>query len=217
MSEYVSYESIKSFFTLLQEHCIEYVLLRNNDEELPNQLIKTKDVDIIVMPSHAKKLHRLLLSNGWKNGKHPWDFADNFVFLYSMTPFKMYSKNGLNIDVCYELACRSANRGEWIPLDQTIQNSVWQNRRVENDSAWKYRLSYEDELVHLLTRCIFDKKQFTTAYRQEIEKLLKLVSDTELDRRMSMVFFKFTPFLKELLSCKAYDDICVSYIEFSDY
>ena len=112
---------------------------------------------------------------GWFPVRHPWDFGDNFIFLYSMNPLEFYEKNGIYLDVSYQLCCRSVNNGEWMPLDQKINNSVWNNRKQDNTYGW-YILSDEDLFLHLITRSVFDKKKFTDGYIEQIQNLFKKIN-----------------------------------------
>ena len=61
-------------------------------------------------------------------------------------------------------------RGEWVPLDQDIQDSVWENRR-RDEAKGCYALSPLDECVHLLARAYFDKGCMPSEYRDRIEQL----------------------------------------------
>lgn len=215
--EFIRGSDVCELFNMLRMSEVKYLLLRNIDNELPDRLSLNKDIDILVHPSQVSTAHRVFSSFGWKNVRHPWNFGSNFIFLYSMTPFRMYSKNRLNVDVSYELCCRSPNKGEWTPLDLSIQNYAWKNIRVEPNTVWKYRLKYEEELLHLLTRCIFDKKQFQIGYQKQIEALLSKMRIERFRHQLELVFFKFAPFLEELVLSKQYDKICREYLKFSDY
>lgn len=217
MSEFFAVETVHRVFEKLVGDGVTFLLLRNIDSELPAQLSRDKDIDILVHPSSLQAAHRFFQTAGFKQIRHPWNFGDNFVFLYSMTPFRMYDSKGLHFDVAYQLACRSPNRREWTPLDQWIQDSAWENRREEPGQPWKYRLGYEDEAVHLLSRCIFDKKGFPPGYRHRLEELERLVNVSELCLRLELVFFKFTTKLMGLLKARKYDEIHRLYLQFADY
>ncbi len=208
---------IKSSFEILQQHDIKYILLRNIDNELPDNLSRTKDIDILIHPLSLLSAHRVLTKSGWRQIRHPWNFGNNFIFLYSMAAFRMYAREGLHIDVACQLACRSPNQGEWMPLDQIIQDSAWAERRYEPDTIWKYRLGHEVETIHLITRCIFDKKQFHDGYRARIEELLLVLDMDKFRLLLELVFFFFFPVLEALLHSMQYDRVRHEYLKFSDY
>jgi hypothetical protein len=60
MSKFEEHE-ITSFFSILNENNIEYILLRNIDSELPRNLSKKKDIDIIVKIEDKHKLEKAFL------------------------------------------------------------------------------------------------------------------------------------------------------------
>lgn len=208
---------INNLFRILLHNKIPFLLLRNINNELPYNLSRDKDIDILIHPSAIIQAHRTFISSGWRQIRHPWDFGNNFVFLYSMPPFRMYKRKGLHIDVTYQLACRSPNRGEWTPLDKVIQDSAWENCREEIDLPWRYRLGYKDEMIHLLTRCIFDKKKFSIGYQQRIEELLSLIDLNNFQFVLNRVFFRFSKTLIELIEAREYENIGSSYLRFHDY
>lgn len=208
---------IWSAFEILNENQIDYLLLRNLDNELPGSLMSNKDIDIWVNPECKQKMEQVLKKHGWSRQIHPWDFGNNFIFLYSMDEFQMYRKNNLHIDVCFQLCCRSLNAGEWFPLDEAIQMSVFRDRRRVNDKPWIYQLSYENELLHLITRSIFDKKKFTTIYIKRIKYLMEKVDLNEFKKKIQLVFFKFTDTLIDLIQNDSFGEIRITYISFKNY
>jgi hypothetical protein len=207
---------IIEMFEMLNENKIEYVLLRNIGNELPSNYSTNKDIDILVNPNSKTKLHQILLRNNWRKIKHPWDFDNNFVFLYAMDKFEMFTNISINLDVCYQLPCRSINRGEWMPLDQMILNSVWTNRYKHPEYNW-YQMCTEDQLVHLISRSIFDKKTFTDLYIYEIKTLFKEANLEEFSNRLDLVFFKYTPRLIKNIENNNYENIVQDYLQFTEY
>jgi len=216
-NSYISSNQVVEIFDVLNGN-IEYVLLRNINNELPDRLKETKDIDILVNSHYKSNLITLLKKEKWLQIIHPWDFGDNFNFLYSMDEFLMFRKGKINLDVCFQLCCRSLNAGEWFPLDESIQKSVFTNKRkkCKNDFI-TYRLSYEDELIHLITRCIFDKKIFNDGYIERIQSLLGKIDMNLVSKKLEKIFFKFTPFLIQLLLYEEYSQIRNNYITFKEY
>lgn len=207
-------QEIISFFHILNENEINYALLRNIENELPNNLSKKKDIDIIVKVEDRNKLENILIKNGWVKINHP---HRKVPFLYSMHPFDFYNLNGLHIDVAYELACRSLITREWLPLDQKIQAELWVYRKELLHSPWKYMLSYEIEIVHLLTRSIFDKRTFNDGYIYRINEIYPLCDVNILSEYLDLVFFKFRNSLLRMIEKKEYNKIINEYLTFKDY
>ena len=125
----VAEEDINKVFSFLNTNHIRYLLLRNIGNELPNNFLKGKDIDILVNPDDKQKLIAALEKSNWIKSIHPWDFGKNFVFLYSMDQFIMYSLNGIHLDICFQLCCRSLNAGEWFPLDSLIQEDAFSKKK----------------------------------------------------------------------------------------
>lgn len=214
MKEYS--DKIIEFFKLLNESSIQYVLLRNINDELPHKFDGSKDIDILIHQDNKNEFYKFMKDNSWKKKLHPLEAAGNFNFLYAMDKFDFFTKTGINLDICYQLACRSTNADEWMPLDQLIYDSIWSNRKKNSEYPW-YEMCREDEIVHLLARCIFDKKKFLEGYINRISELFNLADKNEIIKRLDKVVFKFTPILMELLNNCQYDKIIREYLEYTDY
>jgi hypothetical protein len=212
----VDQKFIIELFNMLNQNKIEYVLLRNIGNELPNNYTSNKDIDILIHPNSKEKFHQRMKSNKWTQIKHPWDFGNNFVFLYAMDKFEMFTKDNINLDVCFQLPCRSINKGEWMPLDQMIIDSVWENKYKHPEFNW-YQMCTEDQLVHLISRSIFDKKQFTDLYIIEIRALYKKANLEDLTNKLNLVFFKYTPNLIKSIESNNFEIMVNDYMQFSDY
>lgn len=214
MIKYNSVKDIEEIFDLLNRNSLNYILLRNLDKELPDKLPLKKDIDLIISPKDKNKFSSLLKNDGWKKRFHPFG---NFPFLYGMHHFEFYTKKDISLDICYDLACRSLNKGEWFPLDLKIQESVWINKRDVSNKPWKFRLSYEDEFIHLITRCIFDKKVFTKAYITRIKELKERVNWDKLLQGFELIFFNFSETLRDLIEADSYEIIIKNYYQFKNY
>ena len=98
-----------------------------------------------------------------------------------------------------------------------IQEDLWNNKLKILDSPWKYQLSIEDEFVHLITRCVFDKKEFNNGYIERIEQLKKVINSNIVLSKFEVVFFKYSKLLFEQINKKEYDKIITNYLQFKDY
>ena len=207
-------EEIVSFFDIINESKINYILLRNIQNELPHNLSKKKDIDILVKSEDKENLRKALLEKKWKIIPHP---SSEVPFLYSMNSFDFYDLNGLHIDVAYELACRSIITRQWIPLDQKIQNYLWENKKESSDQPWKYMLPTEIELIHLLTRCIFDKSIFNDGYVSRINKIYTYCNKDILLKHLELVFFSFSKQLINMIENREFNLIINKYLTFTEY
>lgn len=203
-------------FDELHELNIEYVVLRDLDRVLPDKITADKDIDLLVRDKDKERYRDLLKKCGYRKIRHPWDFGNNFVFLYAATPFDFYIKGDIRLDISYQMCCRSINAGEWMPVDNIIQQSVWETRSIRTGEKW-YRLSREDELIHLLTRCIFDKKEFSDKYINRIEELMPKVNIHDVENKLLKVVFNFTQLLLNMIKKSEYAEINKSYLTFMAY
>lgn len=213
---YCDSNEILSFFQRMENQQIKYAVLRDVEQCIPNKIDESKDIDLVIYPHHKAEFHKFMKAEGFKKERHPWDFGNNFVFLYAMDKFEFYAKEGMRIDVCYQLACRSTDHGEWVPIDQVIQKSAWENRK-RNERYSYYQLSSEDEFVHLITRCIFDKKVFKEEYRNRLHFLYQQIDKEDVRMKLSMVVFRYADSLLNQIENGEYDKICDNYLRFTEY
>ena len=214
----VDSQEIIDIFALLNGSGIDYILMRNINSELPANLDVGKDIDILVHKRDAVKAIKYFNLNQYNVVDHPHKNntflygADRFVFIYN-------DKNNILFDLNFQIVVRSIDAGQWIPLDNYFQVSVWKNKRfVEKDNGFCYwSLSYSDEFVSLVARSVFDKKKFHRAYIKRIQELLQLVDMNDVSMKFNLIFFKFTPNLLMLIENDRYQDIVDSYFKFNEY
>ena len=212
----VNPELIIDIFNNLNSAELRYILIRNINSELPNNLRIGKDIDLLVPYNERSKFINFLTEKGFKNIRHP---HCNDIFLYGANKFEFFvNKDNLLLDLNYQLACRSLNAGEWIPLDQKIQDSVWENKKINKiDKFTYYSLGMEDEFVALVTRSIFDKKEFQKGYIKRINELINVIDVNDVIAKFQLIFFKFTSVLSSMLKKRQYEMILDRYISFSEY
>lgn len=209
-------ESIIDLFNKLNAESLDYILIRNINNELPDRLRIGKDIDLLVPYKERSKFIEFLKEKGFKNIRHP---HCNDVFLYGVNKFdKFIDKDNVLLDFNYQLACRSLNAGEWIPLDHKIQDSVWTNKKINKiDEFTYYSLGMEDEFVALVTRSLFDKKEFQKGYIKRIDELINVIDVNDVIYKFQLVFYKFTPVLLGMLKKRQFDMILDRYISFREY
>lgn len=212
----VSNKSIIDIFDKLNTSKIDYVLIRNINEELPNNLAVGKDIDILVKHQKLDDLKIFFVKNGFKEIPHP--HRGNF-FLYGVKKFKFY-KNYADVlfDLNFHLVCRSLDAGQWMPLDQIAQESAWANKRFETRKEFNYwSLSYEDEFITLIVRSIFDKREFQKGYIERILELFNLINIDNVKSKMNLIFFKYTNNLLRQVENNNFKNIINNYIGFKEY
>jgi hypothetical protein len=216
-SAYLAPEEVKVFFAALNDASIEYVLLKNIDEELPNRLIRGKDIDILVRAGELSRYFDLLARLGFSETVHPQSSRMGWVFAYGASDCFMHTNSGgLMVDVHCELCLKALEGNIWIPFERHINEAVWMTRVLDSDNGW-WVLNNKIGFAYLVSRCMFDKSYFSPPYRAHIRRWAGLLDDEEVRGILRTVFFKFTPTLIEMLREERYDSIVDTYISFGDY
>jgi hypothetical protein len=213
---YVNPKSIIDIFNNLNAAGLRYIVIRNINSELPGSLKFGKDIDLLVPYNERSKFINFLAEKGFKNIRHP---LCNDIFLYGANKFDFFvNKDNVLLDLNYQLTCRSLNAGEWTPLDHKIQDSSWENKKLNKSSQFTYySLGMEDEFVALVTRSVFDKKEFQKGYINRIDELIVAIDVNDVIVKFQLIFFKFTSMLLSMLKKRQYEMILDRYISFSEY
>lgn len=201
-------------FDTLDAQGVNFVTLQGF-ELLPDKVSIKKDVDLLIHPDSAGSALMIfegcgfIASNGYPQGT---------VCLYGTRPSIFYDHKQLDIrfHVVYELSYRSLNKGEKIPVDKMLQNSIFQNKMSVGE-IWRYMPSAEDEFLMLICRCIYDKRTVPQWYKDKIEKLFSEIAPEKRQKHCELVFLKFTPQLLATIEKKETEYIFEKYITFCDY
>jgi len=214
--KYYDKAAILNVFNVLNHSGLPYLLLRNTNDELPFNLEYGKDIDILAQHSNSIKTNNLLIKNSFQRVKHP---LRSDVRLYGVHQFNMYkSKYSVLLDINYEIVVRSLDKGQWIPLDQALQISAWENKKfVDIGGVNVPTLSDEDLWVCTLARCIFDKKLFSPWHQELLINMLPNINSELVKSKLNLIFFKFTDCLFEMVCRSQFDQIYDKYISFKSY
>jgi hypothetical protein len=172
------------------------------------------DVDILFHPADKQVLHSILKKEKWFKVLHPYDNLTDFSFLYGMDEFEFFAKGELRLDICFQLCCRSIDKKYWLPLDLAIQESVFDDRVRYRDY---YKLSKEDELVHLTTRCVFDKRQFPLNYKERIVEIYPECDKSRLKEKLSFVYFNAFHLVIDAVESNNFDCLISKYLSYCEY
>ena len=212
----VNAQEIINTFNLLNESKVNYILLRNIDDKIPYNQPLLSDIDILVPKKNFNVISNLLIKASFYENKN---HCINDIYLYGADKHRQFIKNNVLLDFQFQLMVRSLDAGQWIPLDQKIQKSAWENKRFEkiSEEFGFWTLSYNDEFLTLVVRSIFDKREFQEGYIKRIEELKEKIYLNDVIKKMELVFFKFTPYLLEMIDKKDYKNIIKNYIQFKGY
>ena len=211
---------IDDLFILLNENSINYILIKNINNELPEKLINGKDIDILVHPGSKQQFENIMLENKYYKHTHPLGIKNGWYFSYGLQEYQFWKKADINydlfIDTSFTLCCKSLIPKIWIPLDKKINDAIWE-KKYFNEKNLNWQIDDQNLIVYLIVRCIFDKQHFSTNYISEIQEYNSLLSDNYVNEALRLIFFKFTPRLIELIQNNKFDLIFHEYITFLEY
>ena len=208
---------INLFFQKLNVNNINYVLIKNIGNELPKQLKYGKDIDILLDYRHDEKYSRCMKEMGFVDIVHPQSEENGWKMLYGVHNPKMKKiPDSLEVDVHYELAVQSIQKYQWCPLDKIINQRAWKYKQWDTVlNCWK--MDEKTLIVYLIARCVFDKENFSDAYRNEINGRENLLDDDEVVEMLEKVFYRYTPTLIHQIKTHEYDMIIERYLAFDKY
>lgn len=217
---FIGRQHILEFFEALNHSSIDYVLIKNVGNELPEHLEDGKDIDILVRTEHTEKFAKFMENHNFCIIDHPWGRKKGWNFGYQLPEHQFWKKRGIDetlyIDASFKLSCKSLMPKTWIPLDQCINQDIWRNRVFDDKNSW-WIMDDRTIFIYLIVRSIFDKSNFKDVYIEDIEKMLYLLDEDEVINKLKRVFFKYTDRLIELLKEKRYTDIVDDYICYTEY
>ena len=109
-----------------------------------------------------------------------------------------------------------ANNTAFVNIDKRLTRSALDNA-VTVDKVYIKHLSTNDELVHLVCHCIFDKRETTDKYQSRILELVDKINPPTVHKLMSMVFYKATDLIYSKVLDKDVKNLFNDYITFKDY
>lgn len=218
--KYIPQEVIGDFFEKITESKIPYVLIKNVSNELPDQLMDGKDIDILVHEEHIEDFEQFMIQNNFEKQIHPLGRKNGWNFAYKLPEYQFWKlKNEqftLYIDASFKLSCKSLTPNIWIPLDHCINEDIWINKIFDEKNHW-WIMDDGTILIYLIVRSIFDKREFKQGYVDGIEERKELLKEKGVQYKLSKIFFHYTGPLIEQISKSQYDSIIENYLTFTEY
>jgi hypothetical protein len=192
---------LEKLFNNFQYNNIDYVVLRKH-ELIPDQATCENDIDLLCRREQRRDIFKFFRNNNYRFYQ---DSEIKNIYLYGAKPHDHFidEKNGLHIDIVYNLSYRSPNEGEWVAVDKEIQEDIWK-QIVVSDKFWKYEPAPIDKLIHIVCHCLLDKRRVDNYYELKIQELFQQVDKRILEKKLSLIFFKFSFKLMEYISFKEY-------------
>ena len=207
---------IFDFFSRLNEANLDYVLLRNSNNELPSKLKKNKDIDLWVALNNRERFIKFLKKNNFRKIRHP---LRKYIRLYGVSKFEMFiNKFGLIVDINYEICVKSLSKLHLVPIDEHYQRNILKNfKKIYFSNVPIKHIGDNEYHVLLIARHIFDKESFSAWSISEINKLSSICNSKIVYQYLKLIFFSFTDELLNLINKRRYNFIHQKYIEFKKY
>jgi len=207
-------DTIIRVFEQLEKEGVNFVTLRGF-HIIPNNVSIQRDIDLLIQPQTIDIASKIFADFGFTcfNGAQP-----NEQFLYETHPNLWFDHLKLDIrfDVVRELAYKSLNNNEMVPVDKKLQRTIFEDKR-RVDKIWKYMPSFEDEFVMLVCRCIFDKRTVPDLYKNRIEDIYQKLDPVKKSEYCGLVFQRYTPLLLSTVQKGESEVIFEKYVTFKDY
>ncbi len=190
----------------------KYVTLRNYDL-IPESSSMENDIDILITPIFVQEVVDKIKPYGYNI------YQDNNSCLYGAQPHIHFKHNSLDVhfDVTTGLYYRSiADNNIFVNIDNRLTKNII-NNKVEVEKVYKNIPHPNDEIVHLVCHCIFDKRKTTERYEKQILNLVDQITPQEVKNTLSLIFYKATDMLFTKIINKDVKDLFESYITFKDY
>ncbi|HRZ40282.1 MAG TPA: nucleotidyltransferase family protein, partial [Candidatus Omnitrophota bacterium] len=212
---FIEASKIISIFKALNDSGLEYVLMRNINDELPACLKAGKDIDLLIRKKDYGSFKSFFREHGYKRIRHP-SSKDTFLYGVDRFEFQYQRASGIIFDLNFQLAVRSLDDGQWIPLHQSVQEAAWENRRLHrsNEQFSYWTLGHADEFVTLVARAVFDKRRFEHGYVQRLKTLLSKVDKSDVEQKLKKVFFAYTPYLLRSMEKGDFENIINGHLSF---
>ena len=190
-----------------------FVVMRGHDE-IPNDITVKNDIDILLAGQHSLQiLANELQRNGFKM------HVDQHRYMYGAEPHIQFTHeaNDIKLDMVTGLYYRSVvDKMLWMPVNKEVYQSMFRNRVYCKDEIWKFRPAYEDELVHIVCHCIFDKRNTPDKYIKRINELLPLVDESKVNYLLERAFYKASDVVFETMKNNP-ENLHNAYITFTEY
>lgn len=151
----------------------------------------------------------------YKRWEHPYGDLFGYQFLYQVREFQLYEKDGVYMELYFQLPCMSLMPKIWIPLDRMIQRLTWSERETDPDGV--DCLDKRCLFIYRLCWAVFKDQGFSAYTRKILMENSPVLKDPVTIECLKMVFFKFTDELVELLNNGDYDQVIPAYYSFDNY
>lgn len=201
-------DQIETVFSELKKKGCRFLVL-----DLPSEFPETTGllkVRFLVRSEDKRILLEQAVESGWRKKESP----EKEGYLYGVEKFLRFILDQVELEFCFQIACRSTLNGSWVPLDRCINYGAIERSVEENGIRL---LSPEDRVPYLLANCIYTKKTFTDEDCRLIEEARKKADEKQMREKTGAVFFRFTDKLFSLIDQGEYAGLTDALWRFADY
>jgi hypothetical protein len=205
-------EIIKHTFEELDKN-FEFLTLRNF-HLIPEQASCDNDIDLLVHKRDYEKVAAFMQDLGYEI-----TYDQGYEYLYGAVSHIhcVNREKDVHFDIVAGLYYRSlANPQIFVGGFEDLERSMWENK-VNSDACWKYEPSIEDQLTHICSHSIFDKRKVTSSYENKIKELYEISDKERLTRLFEMSFFKVASHLLTIIKGGDCTNLFNEYVGYSQY
>lgn len=202
----------KTFDIISQITNDRFVTLRNYDLIPDNSSIEN-DIDLLVPSIFIQDLATSLSKFEYQI------YQDSNQCMYGAESHVHFKHNQLDVhfDVTTGLYYRSiANSNIFINIDNKLTDSMLNNKKII-DTIFKNIPNPNDEIVHLICHCIFDKNNTPQRYKNKILELVDTVNHNQVKKLLDLIFYKASDMIFNKIINRDIEDLFESYITFKEY
>ena len=205
-------EVIQHTFEELNKN-FEFLTLRNF-HLIPEQSSVENDIDLLIRKEDYEKVATFMQNLGYVV-----TYDNGHQYLYGAVSHIHCVKQDKNIhfDIVAGLYYRSlSNLQIFVGGFEELEKSMWDNKVVSN-ACWKYEPSTEDQLTHLCSHSIFDKRKVTSSYENKIKELYEIANKDRLKSLFDLSFFKVASHLLAIIKGGDCSNLFNEYVGYSQY
>lgn len=207
---------VLDLFAVLANAGIPWILPWTILSTLPSKVPYGKDIDLLTQDDHEPLLGLYLRSHGFTQIPHP--YRDQVHLYGTKPPLRFLSPTKLPIDISSKVTVRSLDAGQWIPIHQTLHDSIWTSAYTAKIESTEIMVPCnEDLLVCMICRSIFNKHSFSDDTISYIQQTLPSASYDQMLSKLELVFYSFAPYLLHQIKASRFDSILSTYYAFSTY
>jgi len=205
-------EIIEQTFEELDKN-FEFLTLRNF-HLIPEESSIENDIDLLIHKEDYDKVSAFMQAQGYEI-----TYDQGHEYLYGAVSHIHCVKRdqGIHFDIVAGLYYRSlSNPKIFVGGFETLEKSMWDNK-VPTSECWKYEPSIEDQLTHVCSHSIFDRRQVSPFYGSLIKDLYEASDKERIQLLFDSSFYKVSSHLLSVIGGGDCSTLFNEYVGYSQY